>query len=347
MQLNRMSDIAGCRCIIQSNEKVYKLLQVLEQKFIVKTVNDYIQSPKEGGYRSLHLIVTLPNYVESKTIEIQLRTHEHHNWSTLVEITDLIYGTKIKETGVDGDLAEFHRLLSYMYNDGGLTKEQCERIIEISNSNSYFTRISEIFNKNYFVVRNSWNQVRQSKDKFFLIAADSAGTPQILSFGKFDEAEAAYFEQYRDNEGNKNIVLTHIDSANFDSISHAYSNYFLTYNVLFFQCYSIMSTLVIDAYKRGRILRFRKLYKGFLEMTIHFLGINAADYLEFQNKKLTIRSNKKRVDWWGSIKRHLELISSLFNKTNKSTIKGNIICDMIKVVLLRKFMRQEIRPLIR
>ena len=344
MQLNRMSDIAGCRCIMHSDDKVYSLLSALKQFFIIKTINDYIESPKEGGYRSLHIIVALPNSIDNKTIEIQLRTHAHHNWATLVEITDLVYGTKIKETGKDGDLAEFHMLLSYINDKEGLRKEQCERIIAISNSYSYFTRISEIFNKNYFVVRDRWNQVRQTKDKFFLIAADADGAPEIQSFNRFDDAETAYFDHYRDNEGNRNIVLTYIDSANFDTISHAYSNYFLTYNNLFFQCYSIMSRLVVDAYKRRRCFKFRKLYKNFLEMTVHFLGMNATEYLEFQNKKLSIKSNKKRTDWWGSIKRHLGLISTIFNNTNKSTVKGGFLCDVFKLALLHKFAKHEIRP---
>ena len=79
-------------------------------------------------------------------------------------------------------------------------------------------------------------------------------------------------------------------------------------------------------------------------MTVHFLGMNATEYLEFQNKKLSIKSNKKRTDWWGSIKRHLGLISTIFNNTNKSTVKGGFLCDVFKLALLHKFAKHEIRP---
>lgn len=340
MQLNRMSDIAGCRCILQSVDKVYQLKEKLQKVFIVKNINDYISSPKMSGYRSLHMIVSLPNSQDNKTIEIQLRTRDQHNWATLVEITDLVYGTKIKETGCDGELAEFHRLLSFIY-DNKLTKTQYERIVHISNSKSYFKKISGIFHNNYFAVRNQWNAVKQSNDKFFLIAADSTGLPIIKSFKKIEEAESAYFDNYMDNPNNKNIVLTHISTATFDQISLAYSNYFLTYNKLFFQCYQIMSSLVVNAYDNKQCFKFKGLYKEFLDLTEHFIGMNVTDLVQFQNKKLTIRSNKKRVEWWGSIKHHLGLISDIFNYTQQKLNGGCVLCNLFKYITIRSFLRNK------
>lgn len=199
MQLSRMSDIAGCRCILQSNEKVYALKKRLEERLYVRHINDYIYSPKNNGYKSLHLIVSLSED-DSKTIEIQLRCLQDHNWTTLVEITDLVYGTKIKELGIDGELAEFHRLLSYAY-DPAITIEQKVRIVDIANAHSYFKRISEIFSKNYIDVRNKWNASKQSKNNFYLISTDTSGSPEITSFKTFESAEKAYFETYLDNPG--------------------------------------------------------------------------------------------------------------------------------------------------
>ena len=39
MQLNRMSDIAGCRCIMHSDDKVYSLLSALKQFFIINNTS--------------------------------------------------------------------------------------------------------------------------------------------------------------------------------------------------------------------------------------------------------------------------------------------------------------------
>ena len=48
---------------------------------------DYIESPKENGYRSLHLIVAVPIYLEHEKrlmkVEIQLRTLAMDFWASL------------------------------------------------------------------------------------------------------------------------------------------------------------------------------------------------------------------------------------------------------------------------
>ena len=344
MQLSRMSDIAGCRCILQSNDKVYALKKKLEDRLCVKHINDYISIPKSNGYRSLHLIVSLSED-DSKTIEIQLRCLQDHNWATLVEITDLVYGTRIKEFGSNGELAEFHRLLSYAY-DSTLYIEQKVRIVSIANKYSYFKRISEIFSKNYIEVRNKWNASKQSKNNFYLISTDSSGSPEIASFKTFESAENAYFETYLDNPGNKNIVLTHIKNASFDAISLAYSNYFLTYNDLLIKCYQMMSDIVIRYYHAGKLVKFTNLYNQFLELTIHILGVHLADYVEFQDKVFSVRSINKRVEWANSIKGHLNLIIKVLQRTyHETSFRWDCLgCSIMKIILHRNFIRRQISP---
>lgn len=344
MQLSRMSDIAGCRCILQSNDKVYALKKRLEERLCVKHINDYISTPKSNGYKSLHLIVSLSEN-DSKTIEIQLRCLQDHNWATLVEITDLVYGTRIKELGSDGELAEFHRLLSYAY-DPTLSIEQKVRIVNIANAHSYFKRISEIFSKNYIEVRNKWNASKQSKNNFYLISTDSSGSPEIASFKTFESAEKAYFETYLDNPGNRNIVLTHIKDASFDSISLAYSNYFLTYNALLVRCYQMMSDIVVLYYHAGKLVKFTNLYNQFLELTTHILGVHLADYVEFQNKVFTVKSINKRAEWANSIRGHLNSIIGVLQITyHKTPFRWKCLaCSIVKSLLHRNFVRQQISP---
>ena len=344
MQLSRMSDIAGCRCILQSNDKVYALKKRLEERLCVKHINDYISAPKSNGYKSLHLIVSLSEN-DSKTIEIQLRCLQDHNWATLVEITDLVYGTRIKELGSDGELAEFHRLLSYAY-DPTLSIEQKVRIVNIANAHSYFKRISEIFSKNYIEVRNKWNASKQSKNNFYLISTDSSGSPEIASFKTFESAEKAYFETYLDNPGNRNIVLTHIKDASFDSISLAYSNYFLTYNALLVRCYQMMSDIVVLYYHAGKLVKFTNLYNQFLELTTHILGVHLADYVEFQNKVFTVKSINKRAEWANSIRGHLNSIIGVLQITyHKTPFRWKCLaCSIVKSLLHRNFVRQQISP---
>lgn len=53
----------------------------------VISVKDYIQNPKESGYRSYHMIVTVPIFLSDSVIdtkvEIQIRTVAQDFWATL------------------------------------------------------------------------------------------------------------------------------------------------------------------------------------------------------------------------------------------------------------------------
>ena len=53
----------------------------------VLSVKDYIAHPKENGYRSYHMIVTIPIYVATGTVqtkvEIQIRTIAMDFWASL------------------------------------------------------------------------------------------------------------------------------------------------------------------------------------------------------------------------------------------------------------------------
>ena len=89
-----MGDIAGCRCILSTEAGVYNLYKKIQKNigslpFEIKgVVHDYIAEPKDSGYKSIHINVTLRG--DNRRIEIQLRSLEQHNWATLVETTDLL-----------------------------------------------------------------------------------------------------------------------------------------------------------------------------------------------------------------------------------------------------------------
>lgn len=82
-------DIAGVRAICSFINDVYlieKALLAQDDVFLIQR-KDYIQNPKENGYRSLHLIVETPIFLASEKkmmkVEIQLRTIAMDSWATL------------------------------------------------------------------------------------------------------------------------------------------------------------------------------------------------------------------------------------------------------------------------
>lgn len=86
---HELNDIAGVRVICSFTEDVYKLADALLRQDDITLIEkkDYIKNPKENGYRSLHLIVEVPIFLEKEKrkmkVEIQLRTIAMDCWASL------------------------------------------------------------------------------------------------------------------------------------------------------------------------------------------------------------------------------------------------------------------------
>ena len=84
-----IQDLAGIRVICNYLDDIYYLRSLLtrSESFKVLREVDYIQQPKESGYRSLHLIIDVPIVISEGTlhlpVEIQLRTIAMDMWASL------------------------------------------------------------------------------------------------------------------------------------------------------------------------------------------------------------------------------------------------------------------------
>ena len=82
-------DIAGVRVICSFPEDIYFLEECLLKQDDITLVErkDYIANPKPGGYRSLHLIVEVPIFLQNEKrpmkVEVQLRTIAMDFWASL------------------------------------------------------------------------------------------------------------------------------------------------------------------------------------------------------------------------------------------------------------------------
>ncbi|KAB1645562.1 GTP pyrophosphokinase family protein [Pseudoclavibacter sp. CFCC 14310] len=84
-----ITDIAGVRitCSFVSDiEQIYRAL-LRQDDLTVIQVKDYVHQPKPNGYRSLHMIVSVPVFLSSGTVpvtvEIQIRTIAMDFWASL------------------------------------------------------------------------------------------------------------------------------------------------------------------------------------------------------------------------------------------------------------------------
>ena len=82
-------DVAGVRVVCNYLEDVFTVENELLSQRDVKLLQrkDYIANPKESGYRSLHLVVSVPVYLNGVSreviVEVQLRTIAMDFWSSL------------------------------------------------------------------------------------------------------------------------------------------------------------------------------------------------------------------------------------------------------------------------
>lgn len=86
---NNLFDIAGIRVICSFVDDIYMLADCLtnQDDITLLAKKDYIRNPKENGYRSLHLIVEVPIFLQDEKrnmkVEVQLRTIAMEFWANL------------------------------------------------------------------------------------------------------------------------------------------------------------------------------------------------------------------------------------------------------------------------
>jgi putative GTP pyrophosphokinase len=303
MKFNRMWDIAGCRCILRSDEHVYKMKQLITSRLQIRKEYDYLKKPQDDGYRSLHLFVSLPD--DDKVIEVQLRNQTDHNWATLVEITDLLFNTKIKEYGDDPLLLRFHLLLARK-EDRSI--EETFEIAEIIRKYKYVEKLSEVFSRNYIEVRQQWLEIEtKPKHKYFLIEANRKEVPKIQSFLNFTEAEKSYFQTYKSHQ-TANVVLTHLPKPSYLQISIAYSNYILTFHSFLDDCYSILERAIVESLDNNELRKFYRYYSLYISVVFNHIRNLASEVgtlnsrIKIRRKGLNKKMPKKEQEWVKDIK---------------------------------------------
>ena len=84
-----VNDIAGVRVICSFTSDIYRIAEMLINQNDIKvlSVKDYILNPKPSGYKSYHLIVTVPIFLSDRIVdtkvEIQIRTVAMDFWASL------------------------------------------------------------------------------------------------------------------------------------------------------------------------------------------------------------------------------------------------------------------------
>ena len=87
--VEHVNDIAGIRVICSFTSDIYRIADMIsgQNDLNVLAVKDYIENPKPSGYKSYHMLVTVPIFLSNKVVEakveIQIRTVAMDFWASL------------------------------------------------------------------------------------------------------------------------------------------------------------------------------------------------------------------------------------------------------------------------
>ena len=84
-----VNDIAGIRVVCSFTSDIYRIAEMLGNQNDIKilSIKDYIKNPKESGYKSYHMLVSIPIFLSDRVVdtkvEIQIRTVAMDFWASL------------------------------------------------------------------------------------------------------------------------------------------------------------------------------------------------------------------------------------------------------------------------
>ena len=87
-----VNDIAGVRLICSFTSDIYRLAEMIGNQSDLKvlSIKDYIKNPKESGYKSYHMLVSVPIFLSDSVVdtkvEIQIRTIAMDFWASLEHV---------------------------------------------------------------------------------------------------------------------------------------------------------------------------------------------------------------------------------------------------------------------
>lgn len=223
MQLSTMQDIAGIRVVFRNSEDLSRFLARIQKGGAgFEVARDYIKTPAQSGYRSIHLVKTMNSRVK---VELQLRTQVQHAWATTVEISDVLFtheGEYKRDAMIQTDRSAFFQQVSKlmgMYERGETLEEDLiSEVLKLDQRISLTQQVREFGHALKIVNEQAKGKSRGS---YWLIKIEDG---QIFLSRANEKNKLSLIEQYTQLEQDgKQGVLVKVDDYN--SLKKAYPNY--------------------------------------------------------------------------------------------------------------------------
>ena len=243
MSLSRMQDIGGLRAVVRTNKEVYQLRDsyVEYSKFdhVLVSEKDYIENPKESGYRGIHLIYKYSNHkvklYDGLQIELQIRNDIQHAWATAVETAGVFLDQALKSSLGNAHWLEFFQYASsgfallegapVMTDHADLTVQEIfEHLLSLENELSVIKTL-ETYNSVLETLQNT-----NTKTHYFLMRLDSIQkTVDIEGYSRenLEEATTEYLSKEKTAKDEPGVQVVLVAAQSVNALKKAYPNYFL------------------------------------------------------------------------------------------------------------------------
>lgn len=249
MELGRMQDIGGLRIIVPTMKDLKKLhdnyINSAKNKskhfqHTVGTTKDYIDNPKDDGYRSVHQVFKYCSKhhpeLNGLNIELQIRTQLQHSWATAVETLGLILNSSFKTGKGEEKYKQFFRLCSvaFAYKENTAIHPDYQKYSEhdIHQQLKSITQETQVLSKlkGMNIASKHIEQPKNKNAEYYLIKLDLDNhwlTITPYTKNQIVDAETAYAALEKKVEEGNNWEVVLVSLSDVRDIKKAYPNYFL------------------------------------------------------------------------------------------------------------------------
>jgi hypothetical protein len=240
MRLTQIQDIAGCRAIVSSVPHAYALVKAYKESDIKHKLvheDDYIDVPKESGYRSYHLVYRYNSDKKSKRwnglkVEVQIRSILQHAWATAVETVGIFIRNALKSSQGDIEWLRFFQLMGTaiaLRERGTPVPNTPSNRIQLKQELQDCARNLDVENRLrvFSTSLKTVEEVGVRRGSYFLLELDVLEQrTKITSYSSTDweKAQEDYSKAERTGKS-QDVVL--VSAENIKALKSAYPNYFL------------------------------------------------------------------------------------------------------------------------
>jgi putative GTP pyrophosphokinase len=254
MQLARMQDIGGLRAVVSSIARVRRLEAAYRATKFDHTLagsKNYIDEPKEDGYRSAHLIYRYknpraPQYdglsleLQLRTqlqhaCELQLRTQLQHAWATAVETMSTFLGQALKSGQGERSWRQFFEKASAALalvertapvpGSEGMTRE--EVFADLAGAEHHLRVLEKLEG---FAIAADQITAERGQGAYHLIVLNSSDrtvTIRPYAVARLEEAAIDYADMEERTRNGEPVEAVLVSAGPIDALRKAYPNYFL------------------------------------------------------------------------------------------------------------------------